>query len=127
MCGAAATKEEKPVRERSRVGEEWRRRVVSKVDKASNEGGWRGARQSLRARQRWSMGFNSGAEGGRSGGQLLQEEVKEGSVEGRQLQQEALACRRFHSPLQLETLEPLGGRHHGLQAPGGDPAAHDRQ
>ena len=65
---------------------------------------------------------------GRSGGgQLLQEELKERAAERGQLQKEALACRRFHRPIQVETLEPIGGREHGLPAPSGDPAAHDRQ
>jgi len=52
--------------------------------------------------------------GGRSSGQLLQEELKERAVERRQLQQEALARRRFHGAIQIETLEPIGGREHGL-------------
>ena len=64
----------------------------------------------------------------RSGsGHLLQEELKEGAVERGQLQKEALTRRRFHGPIQIEALEPIGGRDHGLQAPGGDPAAQDRQ
>ena len=65
--------------------------------------------------------------GRRSGGPLLQEELKERAVERGQLQKEALPRRRFHRPIQIETLEPIGSREHGLQAPGGDPAAHDRQ
>ena len=65
--------------------------------------------------------------GGRRGGQLLQEELKEAAGEGGQLQKEALARRRFHGAIQIQTLEPIGGRDHGLQAPGRDPAAHDRQ
>ena len=52
---------------------------------------------------------------GRSGGgQLLQEELKEATVECRQLQKEALPCRRFHRSIQIETLEPIGGRYHRL-------------
>ena len=65
--------------------------------------------------------------GRRGGSQLLQEELKERAAERGQLQKEALACRRFHGPIQIETLEPIGGREHGLQAPGRDPAAHDWQ
>ncbi len=65
--------------------------------------------------------------GRRSGGQLLQEELKERAGQRGQLQKEALARRRFRGPIQIETLESIGGRDHGLQAPGGDPAAHDRQ
>ena len=65
--------------------------------------------------------------GRRGGGQLFQEELEEAAVQCGQLQKEALACRRFHSPIQIETLEPIGGRYYGLQAPGGDPAAQDRQ
>ena len=64
--------------------------------------------------------------GGRSGSQLLQEELKEGAGQCGQLQKEALARRRFHGPIQIETLEPIGSRDHGLEPAGGDPAAHDR-
>ena len=57
---------------------------------------------------------------GRGGGShLLQEEVKEGAGERGEFQKEALACRRFHGSIQRETLEPVGGRDHGLQAPRG--------
>ena len=65
--------------------------------------------------------------GRRRGGPLLQEELKEGTVKGRQLQKEALACRGFYGPIQRETLEPIGGRDHGLHAPDRNPAAQDRQ
>ena len=62
----------------------------------------------------------------RGGGHLLQEELEEG-VERGQLQKEALTRRRFHGSIQIETLDPRGGRDHGLQAPSGDPATQDRQ
>ena len=65
--------------------------------------------------------------GGRRGGQLLQEELKEAAGEGGQLQKEALARRRFHGPMQIQTLELIGGRDHGLHAPDRNPAAQDRQ
>ena len=61
------------------------------------------------------------------GSQLLQEELEEGAGERGEFQKEALARRRFHGPIQIQTLEPIGGRDRGLQAPGGDPATHDRQ
>ena len=65
---------------------------------------------------------------GRGGGsQLLQEELEEGTGERGEFQKETLTRRRFHGSIQREALEPVGGRDHGLQAPGGNPAPHDRQ
>ena len=45
-----------------------------------------------------------------SGSQLLQEELKEGTVQCGEFQKEALTRRRFHGSIQIETLEPVGGR-----------------
>ncbi len=61
------------------------------------------------------------------GGKVIEEELKALRIKEGQFQKEALAAQRLHRPVQVETLEAVGGGQERLDASGGDTATHDGQ
>lgn len=60
-------------------------------------------------------------------GELVKKELKTLRIEERQFQEEALSRAGFYCAVEVETLEPVRRGEEGLDATGGDPAAHDGQ
>jgi hypothetical protein len=64
---------------------------------------------------------------GIGGGKMVEEELKALSIEGGQFEKETLPGQGFNRPIQVETLEAIGGWEKRLEAPGRNAAALDGQ